>query len=288
MRNLTVKRNKSFVGCAMKIKIYIEDAELGDTDINGVRCRKLGELKSGEEKVFDVSYASAKVFAIADSLSKNYCNDFYVIPEGTEDVFISGKNKYNPTGGNPFLFDNNDNPEALANRKKGKKKGALITVAAILVGFIIGFAISFGSECSPRDKKFSVDGMTITLNSNFEKVDVDKEHKYDASYGSEEVAVLVLKEEFSLVEGFEDYTLEEYAELLVEANGLSSDVKIKDGMTFFDYQKKSSKDQKIYRYRAYVYKSDDAFWMIQFAIETKNYDDYADSIDEWARSVSFK
>jgi hypothetical protein len=87
---------------------------------------------------------------------------------------------------------------------------------------------------------------------------------------------------------FEDYTLEEYAELLVEANGLSSDVKIKDGMTFFDYQKKSSKDQKIYRYRAYVYKSDDAFWMIQFAIETKNYDDYADSIDEWARSVSFK
>ena len=172
--------------------------------------------------------------------------------------------------------------------KKGKKKGALITVAAILVGFIIGFAISFGSECSPRDKKFSVDGMTITLNSNFEKVDVDKEHKYDASYGSEEVAVFVLKEEFSLVEGFEDYTLEEYAELLVESNGLSSDVKIKDGMTFFDYQKKSSKDQKTYRYRSYVYKSDDAFWMIQFAIETKNYDDYADSIDEWARSVSFK
>ena len=33
---------------------------------------------------------------------------------------------------------------------------------------------------------------------------------------------------------------------------------------------------------------DDAFWMIQFALETKNYDDYADSIDEWARSVSFK
>ena len=49
MRNLTIKRTKSYVACLAKMKVYIEDRVSGDLVINGVSCRKLGTLKNGEE-----------------------------------------------------------------------------------------------------------------------------------------------------------------------------------------------------------------------------------------------
>ena len=123
MRNLTIKRRKTFVGCAVKMKVYIEDPYSNDIIINNVSCRKLGTLKNNEEKTFVIEDNAAKVFVIADKLSKNYCNEFYQLPAGSEDVYLTGKNKLNLASGNPFLFDNNDNEEALKNRKKGTKKG---------------------------------------------------------------------------------------------------------------------------------------------------------------------
>ena len=47
MMNLTIKRNKSFVGCLAKLKVWIED-EAGELVIGGVPCRLLGDLKNGE------------------------------------------------------------------------------------------------------------------------------------------------------------------------------------------------------------------------------------------------
>lgn len=42
MRNLTIERRKRFVASLAKMYVYLEDAEAGDIDINGVRCRKVG------------------------------------------------------------------------------------------------------------------------------------------------------------------------------------------------------------------------------------------------------
>ena len=80
MRDLCIKRNKSFVGCLAKLKVYIEDIDSKDIVINGVSCRRLGELKNGEMKTFQIGEESAKVFVIADKISKGYCNEFYIIP----------------------------------------------------------------------------------------------------------------------------------------------------------------------------------------------------------------
>lgn len=118
MRTLEIKRTKSFVGCAGTMKVYIEDPEVNDLVINGTPCRKLGTLKNGEEKKFSVGEQEAKVFVIADKLTKNYCNEFYKLPAGSEDIALSGKNHFNPGAGNPFQFDGQTDPEVLANRKK--------------------------------------------------------------------------------------------------------------------------------------------------------------------------
>ena len=145
MRNLTIQRNKTFVACAMKMKVYIEDHTFSELTICGVPCRKLGEIKNGEAQTYSIADNAAKVFVIADMLSKEYCNEVYQLPEGNEDVSLSGKNHFNPMAGNPFRFDNNNNTEALENRKKGKHMGTIIMICAIAIGFIIGLAIGFGA-----------------------------------------------------------------------------------------------------------------------------------------------
>ena len=142
MRNLTIKRKKKFVACLGKMKVYIEDYQSNELIINGVHCRKLGDLKNGEEKTFVIGENAAKVFVIADTLSKDYCTEFYRISEGQDDILLTGENYFNPANGNAFRFDNNDSEEVLAARKKGNKKGAAILVIAIIIGFIVGFAIS--------------------------------------------------------------------------------------------------------------------------------------------------
>lgn len=126
----------------MKMKIYIEDHVAGETLINDIPCRKIGDLKNGEEKTFEIEERSAKIFVIIDKLSKNYCNEFYELPEGQEDVFLSGKNHFNLANGNAFRFDNNENETVLQNRKRGTRKGMIVLIVAVIVGAILGFLIS--------------------------------------------------------------------------------------------------------------------------------------------------
>lgn len=140
MRTLTIKREKSFVGCLMKMKVYVEDAATPELQINGVPCRKLGDIKNGEEKSFEIGNNAMKVFVIADKLSKGYCNEFVNIPEGEEDVSLSGRPRFNLFNGNAFRFDGVTDEEVLKNREEGTKKGAPIIIFSVIIGFVIGFA----------------------------------------------------------------------------------------------------------------------------------------------------
>ena len=144
MRKLTIERRKTFVACAMKMKVYVETDGVGDIVINNTPCVKLGTLKNGEKQTFEISEKAVKVYVIADSVSKDYCNDFYQLPEGVDDIELSGQNKFNLANGNAYVFDNNDNPEAAENRKKGKRTGTVVLVIAIVVGAIVGFLLGSG------------------------------------------------------------------------------------------------------------------------------------------------
>lgn len=105
MRNLIIKRNKSFAGCFGKVRVYIEDKNASELTIKGCPCRKLGELKNGEEKSFSIDTAAVKVFVIGDAATRDFCMDWKAIPAGEADVRLSGKNSFDPQNGNPFVFD---------------------------------------------------------------------------------------------------------------------------------------------------------------------------------------
>ena len=142
MRNLTITRQKSFVASLAKMKVYIEDPEANELEINGVGCRKLGTLKNGETATFPIGDQAAKVFVIADKVSRGFCCDYYPITAGTENVVLTGKNKFHPGAGNPFRFDGVTDPEVLENRKKGNGKGIVILIVSALAGVITGLLLS--------------------------------------------------------------------------------------------------------------------------------------------------
>ncbi len=285
MRNLTITRTKSFIACFLKMKVYIEDSEHPEITINDTPCRKLGILKNGETQTFAIDETSAKVFVITDTLSKNYCNDYYTLPEGSEDVVLSGKNRYNPANRNAFRFDNNDSEDVTANRKKGLKKGLTVLIIAFVVGLAIGFTISFISNLPPKGepKTFAEAGMQITLTDKFEEFDAESQ---TVCYQSSDVMVMALKEEFSIYEGLSDLSMNDYIDLVFAANDQLTQSKLQreNGLVFFEYE---ATNGATYKYRAYLFKTDDAFWMIQFVAEDKDFSEYTDEIDEWAQSIQF-
>ena len=288
MRNLTIKREKSFVGSLAKMKVYIEDPTSNEICINDTPCRKLGDLRNGEEKTFQIDEQEVKIYVIADKLSKNYCNEFYQLPAGQEDVFLSGKNKFNPANGNAFRFDNNEIEETIASRKRGTRKGLLILIVAAIVGAVVGYSITSNlfSNKTPEPKDFSSSGMAITLTDEFIKADAKD---YTIAYDSKNVAVFALKEAFALADGFQDYTLEQYRNLELQNNNLSSSkIEDKEGLIGFEYEFTNPDTKDTYKYFSFVYKSNDAFWLVQFATLTENVDEYSSKIIEWAKTISFE
>lgn len=283
MRNLTIRRNKTFVASLAKMRVYIEDINNPEIEINDIPCRKIGELKNGQELTVEIENTEAKVFVIADSLSKGYCNDFYQLPEGEEDIFLTGQNRYNPAAGNAFIFDGNENAEALKNRKKNKKIGIIILIIAAIVGFAIGF---FGNyDVFDFKETFTFEDMSVTLTDDFVKADYEG---IQAAFESEDVFILITKEEFALLEGMKDLSVEDYHDLLIKGANLEAAFETtKSGLNYFNYAAENPEVGEI-TYTAFLFKTDDAFWMIQFGCLTEDLPEYEEKIFDWAETIKFE
>lgn len=142
------------------------------------------------------------------------------------------------------------------------------------------------TACAVEDKSFTKDGMTITLNSRYSEL---QQEGYTVAYGATDSVVLVLKETYDSLSAAsldKNSTLTEYANVVIKNNSLTNvSVETKDGLTCFQYD--SEVDGKTYSYLAAVYKSTDAFWMIQFSAEKDNYDEKESDFITFAKSVSF-
>ncbi len=291
MRNLTIGRTKSFVGCLGTMKVYLEDRANCEMVIQGVPCRKLGNLKNGEEQTFTIGNQEAKVFVIADKLTKNYSGEYYQLPEGQEDLRLTGKNALNPFAGNPFRFDNNNSEGIKTHRKKGALIGLVVLLIACIVGFAVGSAVGGAlggavADSGNEAKTFSEKGMTITLTDGFKTASVPN---YTVAFDSKDVAVFALREPFTMAEGFENYTLSRYADLVIQANKLSgTQVEVTDGLIHFEYDFTNPDNQQIYHYYTFVFKAKDAFWMVQFATMKDNAADREGQIFQWAKSITFQ
>lgn len=289
MRSLSIKREKTFVGCAGKMKVYISDPTSPEIMISGVPCRQLGVLKNGEEKQFTIDEKEAELFVIADKLSKEFSSDSVTIPAGEEDISLCGKNHFNPFLGNPFRFDGVvPNERALKNRKKAPVIGLAVLLGAVLVGLAAGWAVGklMIPVNKPEAKLFVEEGMQITLTDQFDRVNMDG---FTVCFDSPNAAVFALQEKFALLPGSQDYTLEEYGELVLQNNNMDPSIKLKtnDGLTYFEYTFENRDLDKTFHYFCVLKKASDAFWMINFTVDEQNFETYRPAVIQWAKSITF-
>lgn len=284
MRKLTIKRQKSFVGCLGKMKVYIEDPTSGDLAFGGVAFRKLGTLKNGEEATFEIGNGESRVCVIADKWTKGYCNDFYPLPEGEEDIYLSGKNHYNPVKGNPFYFDGVTDPEMIKNRKKGTMIGIAVFVGALALGVVVGL-YSSGLFESNDPKTFTYDDMQITLTEAFDEDFVDG---FDVAYVSDHVGCFAFYELIGDFENGNAMTAKDYGESIMEINDidLSKLQILQNGMPGFT--ETDTVDGVLYNYYYFFYKGETAFWMLQFTVESSENAQYEQQIYDWASTVRDK
>ena len=287
MRYLTITRNKAFPACAVKFKVYISDPQNVDLTIHNVPCRMLGTIKNGETVSFPIGCEPARVFVIADKLSKDFCCEYCDLPAGDQHIQLVGKCRFDPYAGNPFHFEGNPIPP------KARRRSLVIAAIAVVVGISVGFTVSRFIPRIIQEKKmaepqvFAAEGMQITLTQAFQETDVSQ-YGFTLGYASQDTAVFILKEDFSLSEGFGDLTLDEYAQLVLSNNQFfGGRPTTEQGLTLYEYTEISPEDGKTYAYMIAFYKGPDAFWMFEFSTQENKMDDLRQSYIDYAKTVQF-
>ena len=282
MRKLTITRKKSFVGCLMPMKVYIEDPMTNELMISGVPCRKLGTLKNGETAEFMIENEAAKVYVIADTLSKELCNESYQLHNGEEDVFLSGKNHYNPGAGNPFWFDGVTDPAVLASRKKKSSIGIFVIIGAVILGIAIGLLSSLPDMMSLRQKNVEYKEFNMTLTGDFTKL---PDEDFDFYYVNDKYSVFGFCETF---DGAKDFSLNEYGKALLQANEIdvNTPIKTKDGLTYAEFEV-SDDNGVTFHYWTFFFKNGEDFWVVYIASWDLVPAEVEATVIEMAKTVTF-
>ena len=170
---------------------------------------------------------------------------------------------------------------------KWKMKTSDVIIIVVIVAAVT-FALSFIGNLAqgdPKEKAFSKEGMTITLTDNFHEKDY---LAYTAFYESQTSFVFVIKEDFSLFEEAgipTDISLYEYSDIIAKSNNTDLVIKEKDGLVYYEYDYKAENGKEI-SYFVVLYRGEDAYWIFNFACESKNYEKLSGDFLKWAKSVT--
>lgn len=158
------------------------------------------------------------------------------------------------------------------------KKRVLSVLLCLVLILCTGCSILDAAASSP--KTFSKSGLSIELTTAFQ----EKEHvSFTAYYLSSDTMVTALLEEYNLFEGYGINSLEDYAALVMQANGLDGEPEYKNGLLCFFYD--AEVNGKDFSYMAVVYEGEDGFWLLNFASESKNFDNLLPTFITYAKSV---
>ena len=152
-----------------------------------------------------------------------------------------------------------------------KRNAALILLVLIMI-------LASGCSSGPKEQVFSAKGLEVTLTEGFHETDYDT---YTVSYDSSNVAVFALKEEFEFI-GTSDLTVDEYADIVLGANGIEDKPVTENGVTYVVFE---AQYEESYTYLAAMYKGQDAYWLIQFACKTDNFETLKPELLKYAASV---
>ena len=158
-------------------------------------------------------------------------------------------------------------------------------IISCLLLFVLIFTFAGCSVKDRKDKVYTCEELSITLNEGYVETEMEG---YTTCFDSPTVAVFVLREEFSLMVGIEDYTLDQYADLVMQANSVRNPQRADtEGLTCMKYSYFNAEKNEEYTYLTFLYKSDNAFWMVQFACKSEYYAEHEAYFIERAKTVTF-
>ena len=287
MRQLTLKRNKSFVGCLQPLKVYIADED-GDAEINETKCRMLGTVKNGEEKTFEITEEETRVFVIADQATKNACCASAPIPAGTDPVFFSGAPKFSPGTYNSFRFDGIEPDDfALMWQDTGRKKTrrSRIILCVVLLAAVTLTAVLARME---RPKTFKWNDISVTLTNKYGKTNTNRSDL--VQYRSKDSLVNIQKIPFSIVSQDLSHTdlldFIKYQASLKDPTSLEGwRYKEKDGEPFALYSNEITENGRTFTYyfEVFIFDAKDCFYLVEIGTEDKT---KADSDEFFFKTVN--
>ena len=149
-----------------------------------------------------------------------------------------------------------------------------------------GFVESTGAldYNNTKEKTFDIEGVRISLPNNMISYDSEQ---YNIYLANNDLLFLGIKETFTSLNSIglnSDSTLEEYAEVIKQVNNTSSFIK-KDNYMY--YMKTENIENQNYDYVIVVKKSEDSFWLFNFAYLTSNKSVLQDKVFEYINTIEF-
>lgn len=125
---------------------------------------------------------------------------------------------------------------------------------------------------------FEKDGIRLTLTDNF--IEKESELGYYGYYVSNYCGVVVTKEAFTLEEGMEELSVEDYIRRVIANNGHTEITpQAKDGLCFY------VRDSESTRGYIFAFKGSDAFWLVQYMCVPGDVSRLEGQFFQWASCV---
>lgn len=162
-------------------------------------------------------------------------------------------------------------------------KKIALSVLSVCMLLSLSACFFFGKAYEADEKVFTAEGISLTLTEAFDEAEEDG---FYLCYGARDAAFFGEKILFSDEEGLEDYSLNEYAELLYEyiEDEQTAPLAYDGSIPVIEYTA-TGDDGTEYAYYTAVYKGVDAFWYLQWTCETEVYEEYKPYFVNWARLV---
>ena len=134
-----------------------------------------------------------------------------------------------------------------------------------------------------EDQTLTFMDLSITLPGYFEnRLHSDYTDKDTFMYGTYEINITGVRESKTLFDQVPE--LEEYGNLLIANNNLSSTLQQEEGLTTFTFSMLEGKTS--FTYLAAVYEGSDSFWLVHISCKTENFDTSRDTFLTYLKSVT--
>lgn len=138
--------------------------------------------------------------------------------------------------------------------------------------------------CS-NEKTYTYNGISVTMMKGLFRKNHETANIY---YENDEVFFIGLKESFEDLEKYDinyETPIEEYVQEVFINQGQNYELKKENNLYYFTYEYEINNHN--YYYLSTIHKSNDAFWICNFACPLTLKDKYADLFIKWGQSIKF-